>query len=127
MISSAHKFRPCQAPGCDRDRGASAMYCSMHHMRMKRNGRLELLPAVMVADMAPIGHNVTALLARDKMKLHHLGNRADISMPVLWKILRGESCRLETLQAIAAAFNVEAWQLIKPGEFPLPEGYNDQR
>lgn len=88
-------------------------------MRMHRTGRLDLVPYGKTGKMNDIGRNIYALRIRDGLKTREVAARCGLSWPTIWHISTGSGTNLDTLRSIAAAFNVQVWELLKPDHFPL--------
>ena len=131
-MTAVHHYRDpgemaCAVDGCDKARNGGAT-CSMHAMRKVRTGSFDRAPILPLRldNMVPLGINITALRYQRAMGLHTLAHKAQTTAWTLGNISRGESCTLDLLWRIGAVFDVEAWRLLKPGEFPLPIPYQER-
>lgn len=120
-----HRFNPvsdniCTAPGCTKDKGTAALYCTTHYMRMHRTGRLDKIPYGKTEGLCDLGRNLHALRLTSGLTTKQFGKFVGLSWPTVYGIMRGSGTNLDTLRSIAAAFNIEVWELLKPDQFPVP-------
>jgi len=89
--------------------------------------RCEVIPYlhVMNEQLKNFGRNVVFHMKRQKVSVGTLAKRADISPKTLNNIVKGRhAAQIDTLTSIAAALNVELWQLWLP-EFPADAGHDE--
>lgn len=110
----------CSVPLCEEERAYNDGLCRKHHSRFERSGTTDLIRANARAIRSnkarndPINLNVEALRLRHNWSPTELAYRSGLSVGFMYRI---NDPSLNTLRALGAAFNVDYWRLLIPGEF----------
>lgn len=115
--------RTCIVPDCQALSKARGL-CPKHYRRWRLDNR-DLVGSVSSFPVKPskaifsvIGSNIEKLRLKHKLHTEELARRAGVSTFTVRSLMNGHrEGHLRSLYAIAAAFNVEAWELLKPGHF----------
>lgn len=116
IVCANHRGRPQYAKGLCKSCYQSAYY----YAKKGRSRDAVLLNRITIERLVPIGENIHGRRIHLGWTQEKLADQAGIAEYTIMRIARGESeGTVASLYALAAALQCEAWELLKPGHFPL--------
>lgn len=113
-------WRNCSVEGCEDERRFLNGFCTKHNARFVRHGNTDLLnqakPSQAKRERDPFFFNVEALRLSRGWTVNETLRQAGLSQGSS-PFYRDGDPSLNTLRALGAAFNVDYWRLLIPGEF----------
>lgn len=114
------KTQPCSNQACDRTRLFLTGFCNKCHMAFYYRMRPKL--KARSPSISPLYNNIMDLRDLRRWNMKTLCHETGVGRNVYIRLARAQDISLETLRGIGAAFNIDYWRLLIPGEFtPKPE------
>jgi DNA-binding XRE family transcriptional regulator len=120
-------MRLCEKPGCHAKHHARGLCepCYLRAYYRRRLPKSEAMPGnrlLHIRDMVPLGENIHGRRLSLGMTQRDLAEKAGVSEHTIIRVSKGlYEPRTGTLYALASALCCEAWELMKPRQYPLPE------